>query len=714
MIARFCTSFFTKRACLLLLLAFTTAWLEAQKPSTLKSQGEQAFADQRWSEALDYLSRYQEIKPGDLEVLSRIGQAAYQLHQPELAKKYLGFVTGSGRNKDPFDWYYLAATHHGLMEWEPAIEQYKQFLRKTSSSHPYRAHVKDNLLRCMSGMKALPHSNVALVENMGSLVNSAGDELAPLPSINHSDRLYFSSSREGGTGGKRDDEGYEDLKRGQWPSDMLVTNRLPTGWEAPLPFNPLQNTAQYEVALDFTNKGQVLHFFRGNNLLAGTIHTDTAGISDEYTSEPLNVPGPLLPEIGDRCLVYVNDSMVVFASQREGGFGGLDLWASKRVQGGWMPAINLGPQINTAYDETTPFVAADGKTLYFSSNRTEGIGGLDVYRAVLNPESREWSMPVTMGIGINSPGEDAYFRLAASGELAYLASSRITDNVGGMDLYIVYFKEPVVEQQMQREFALFEELKVQEIATEAPSLVTAPLFYNSDKDLLKEGNTALLQSVLSIARRFPEIKLLITLHTDETGPMKFDLYAGIKRAELIGKYLTSNGVDPVRLVLRSAGPSFPLARNIINGENSSLGQSLNRRVEIKPIHISGTVPFEYRLNRPEIAEQLQAAGTARLDDQDQGLLFRVQMVVARQVITSDVLGLFSDVVLESVPGSGEYHYLAGAERRFAGAAALQKEVVAAGFQNATIVAYLNGIQLSKAEAIGLMKKYPDLASYIRS
>jgi len=711
---RFCLPVCVKQASLLLLLALSAACLPAQKPSSLKSQGEQAFEDQRWAEALDYLLRYQEIKPGDLEVLSKIGQSAYQLHQPDLAKKYLGFVTGSGRNKDPFDWYYLAATHHGLMEWEQAIELYKQFLRTTSSSHSYRAHVKDNLRRCMSGMKALPHPNVALVENMGPLVNSSGDELAPLPSINHADRLYFSSSREGVTGGKRNEEGYEDLKRGFWPSDMLVTNRLTSGWEAPFPFNPLQNTAQFEVALDFTNNGQVLHYFRGNNLLAGAIHTDTAGTTDEYISEPPSAQGALLPEIGDRCLIYVNDSMVVFASQREGGYGGSDLWASRRVQSGWMPAINLGPAINSAYDETTPFVAADGKTLYFSSNRTEGIGGLDVYRSVFLPESREWSTPVTMGVGINSPGDDAYFRLGASGELAYLASSRIVDNYGGMDLYMVYFKEPLIEQQQPHEFALFEELKVQESLVEAPSLVTAPLFYDSDKELLNKENTALLQSILAISRRFPEIKLLITLHTDETGPMKFDLYSGIKRAEIIAKYLISEGTDPSRLVLRSAGPGFPLARNIINGENSTLGQSLNRRVELKPIHISGVVPFEYRLNRPEIAEQLQAAGTARLDEQDQGLLFRVEMAVARQVITSDVLGLFSDVVVESVPGSGEYHYLSGAERSFAGAAALKKEVIAAGFSNAVIVAYLNGMQLSKAEAIGLMKKYPDLASYIRS
>jgi hypothetical protein len=87
--------------------------------------------------------------------------------------------------------------------------------------------------------------------------------------------------------------------------------------------------------------------------------------------------------------------------------------------------------------------------------------------------------------------------------------------------------------------------------------------------------------------------------------------------------------------------------------------------------------------------------------------------VARQVITTDALGLFNDILIESEPGSGEYRYVGGAERSHVSASQLRKEMVSAGFPNATVAAYINGARVSRAEAIGLVKKYPELAAYIR-
>ncbi len=89
------------------------------------------------------------------------------------------------------------------------------------------------------------------------------------------------------------------------------------------------------------------------------------------------------------------------------------------------------------------------------------------------------------------------------------------------------------------------------------------------------------------------------------------------------------------------------------------------------------------------------------------------MTLARQVLTSDALGLFSDVLIESNQGSGEYRYMAGAERTMTAINTIKKDVIAAGFTSATVVAYVNGTRLTRAEAVGLVKKYPDLAGYIR-
>ena len=699
---------------ILFILCFAWASVAAQKPAALKSQGEAAFANQRWEEALAKLSQYQELKPGDKGVLSKIGQASYQLHLPEQAKKYLTYITDQAKSREPLDWFFMARTYHGLADWELAIAAYKQFLRLTPETHPLHANVRDNILRCVNAIAVKPDPNVALVENLGEVVNSKGDDFAPLPSINHPGRLYYSSARATATGGLRNDDGYEDEKTGHWSADMYFADRLTAGWEQPISFSVLQNTPRSEVALDFTDDGTVLHFFRGFTLYGGEIFTDTAGLNDEYLSSPQSFAGPVRAEEGDQGLFYVNDSTVLFASRRAGGFGGLDLWASRRNEGLWSVPTNLGPEINSAYDETTPFLCNDGVTIYYSSNRIEGIGGLDVWKSVFIAESRTWEPPVMLGTGINSPGDDMGFRLLPDGNSGYFASNRIVDNLGERDIYQVYFKEIISAQTVSQPFAFFAPvLPIEGGENARPVLVLAPLYYTVDRDLTGPENIGALKSAAALARQFPEIQLLITLHTDETGPAKFDLYSGIRRAELMGKTLVNEGIEASRITLRSAGSGYPIARNILNGADNLAGQALNRRGEVVPRTFTGVLPIDFRLDRPVVSELMGAAGTANLDQQNEGLLYRVEMTTAQQVVTSDALGLFSDLLIESQPGTGQYRYMTGAFRSFAQAGSLRREVSAAGFPTANIVAYLNGLRLSKAEAVGLVKKYPDLAAYIR-
>ncbi len=698
---------------IILFFLFCCCVLDAQKPVVLKSEGEKAFSDHRWAEALDKLTQYQQLKPGDLAVLSKIGQSAYQLHLPDQAKQYLTYVTIQGKSNDPLDWFYLARTQHGLLEWEQAIESYKQFLRRTGPGYSLRENAKDNILRCVSGIKSINNDEIALIENLGNKINTQEDEFAPLPSINHNDRIYFSSNRSSAVGGKRNNEGFEDNNTGHYCSDMYFSQRQTTGWDAPQPFSSLQNTSRDEVALDFTSNGKVLHYFRGFTLYAGEIFTDTSGLKDEYVSVPKPFEGAINAFDGDQAPFYCNDSVVLFASRRTGGYGGLDLWASRRFNGIWATAINLGPEINSNYDETTPFLAPDGITLYFSSNKPQGIGGFDIWKSTFLLDLRQWTTPVTMGIGINSPGDDSWLRLSTDGATASFASNRLVDNLGGYDLYAAYFKEPVNMPAQRMAFAMFEQVKTIENEDKMPEISLAALYYSSDRDVLSDDNNAILKTAIGMAKKFPEVKLMVTVHSDESGPLKFDLYACIKKAEIVGKSLVMGGVQPDRILLRSAGSGFPIARNFLNGSINTIGQTLNKRIEIAPVVMSGNLPMDFKLERPVVNELMAAGGTGRLDEQYNGLIYRVEMAVARQVLTSDALGLFTDLLIESDYGVGEYHYLAGAERTLAAIGTIKKDVIAAGFTTASIVAYINGVRINRAEAVGLIKKYPDLAAYIR-
>ena len=688
----------------------------AQSPAEAKRNGERAFANGRWHEAQRFLAQYQEAKPGDFEVLTKLGIALYQLRRGEEARRYLEYVAAkalpSSRDKDPDLFYYLARTLHGLAEWEKAITAYKSFLRVSSDRHPFRANAMDNIRRCVAGMQILQNEGVALVENLGDRVNSPGDEFAPIPSVNHSDRLYFAAARPGSIGGERNDEGYEDSQRGHYCSDMYAAHLANSGWEMQGGLGGLLNTSRYEVPLGFNNNGQILYFFRGFTLYSGEIFADTAARKDEYSINTPAFKSPVLAEESDCNPFFFNDLTIVFASRRAGGYGGLDLWWTVWADSMWAAPVNLGPEVNSAYDEDMPFLARDGATLFFSSNRTEAIGGLDVFKTVFDSKKRVWQTPANLGLPINSPDDDAYFRLASDGRSAFFASDRM-GGLGQRDLYIAYYTEGQAEQGMEPQPALFTQADPNAgVEQEIREIVIPTLAYSSDKDVLTVENQKVLDQIAGLSRNFPQSSVLVTVHTDATGQPKFDLYNGIKRAEIVGKALVERGVPAAKILLRSVGPNYPIAREVLEATPNPAAPGLNRRIELK-LTAMEPLALKLRVEPPFVSELMAAPGAQRLEEATAGLSYTVEAATTRQILTNDALAMFGELMIETQPAAGTYRYTAGLFKKHSEATQLRKEVQSQGFAEATVIAYLNGIRISKAEAIALLKKYPDLAGYVR-
>jgi outer membrane protein OmpA-like peptidoglycan-associated protein len=128
-----------------------------------------------------------------------------------------------------------------------------------------------------------------------------------------------------------------------------------------------------------------------------------------------------------------------------GGYGGnTDIYIVVLTDGG-QTAINLGPTINTPYSEYSPYLSADGKTLYFSSDGHAGLGGLDVFKATRLSDNSwtEWSQPVNLGKDINGPFDDWGYQIALAGNLAYFATNSRIDSYGGNDIYSLEIPEEV-------------------------------------------------------------------------------------------------------------------------------------------------------------------------------------------------------------------------------------------------------------------------------
>jgi hypothetical protein len=130
---------------------------------------------------------------------------------------------------------------------------------------------------------------------------------------------------------------------------------------------------------------------------------------------------------------------LIFASDKPGGFGGLDLYMSQKINGDWGPAINAGPEINTQFNEDRPFLINNGKTLFFSSQGHENIGGYDLFRSDLQSNGL-WSKPKNLGYPINTPDDDIFFMPTGDGKSGYISRFKESGGLGKEDIYKITFK----------------------------------------------------------------------------------------------------------------------------------------------------------------------------------------------------------------------------------------------------------------------------------
>ena len=150
--------------------------------------------------------------------------------------------------------------------------------------------------------------------------------------------------------------------------------------------------------------------------------------------------GPVYYENGDRDLSIINDSTYLFSSNKTGGLGGYDLYVTGKRNGFWFEPINLGSSVNSSFDEITPSYSADHKILFFSSDRLESVGGFDVFQSNFDSESDDWTAAKNLGFPINSAGDELGFKMTNDGNTAYFSSDRKSDSAGGFDLYRSFFK----------------------------------------------------------------------------------------------------------------------------------------------------------------------------------------------------------------------------------------------------------------------------------
>ena len=309
----------------------------------------------------------------------------------------------------------------GLGRFEDALEAVRNF-QSTPNLHESSLRAADYRIKCYQfaiGYASRKNNATYKFEpqNMGDSINSSVSEY--FPSISLDGKHLVFTRRVHGTN--------EDF----YESDLLVN-----GWSKARPLAGNINSNNNEGALNISQDGQWL-IFTGCNFPNGFGSCDLfiSFLTPEGWSSPENLGPNFNTEFWESGPSLSPDKRdLYFTSNRPGGYGGNDIYVCHRAENGrWSVPENLGPDINTAGDESAPFIHADNSSLYFTSNTLPGYGGTDLF-VVRKTANGAWGIPENLGYPINTIENEGSMVVAADGKTAYYASDR-ADTRGQLDLY---------------------------------------------------------------------------------------------------------------------------------------------------------------------------------------------------------------------------------------------------------------------------------------
>ena len=662
---------FTKRIFLIIVTAIlfvNIGMTQKIPPKMLKVTGDLFYDNQKYVKALPYYVKYQEVKPRELDIKLRIGICYYETNRTEQAITYLTYMAQQ-KKPEPSAYLYLAKSYHLQHQFDEAIKFYKKYLSTLEPGDNQKYPIKDDIRRCSRGKKLQYSDKLALVENLGDKVNTSGDDFAPVMSPAASNVLYFSSIRSENVGGVQEEYGLIDTIKGEYRADIFKTKLDKGIWVPATRLGGSVNTEAHDVIFSFDDAGSTLFYgiskyknFDYSNIYSKPFQKEIAG------DIPFKFPIEVNSGEWDADAYFYNDTIVIFSSDRAGGFGGKDLYISfKNRKGKWIEAVNLGSTINSPYDDITPFLGNDGKTLYYSSNNIDGMGGFDIYQSSFNPSDGGWARPSNMGMPINSAGNDAYFRISNDGMRAYLSSSR-SSGYGGYDIFVGYFRKLMEEQLKQKaeptmvKHYLGEEI-VEPIAVVEPPIIVdseiddpvavdpnipnyafVPLFYQNINDLLlTPKSVSELNKLRDLLLKHKGLRVELTGHTDSYAPQNFNLQNSLKNTESVAEYLTANGITENRIVIKGAGQIYPIALDTNDdGSENKQGRVLNRRVHME-VYNEEKIPIVVRTKIPRISASLAVNDGKNNIKQLKGLTYRVQIKALKQTLDDDVLIRYSDL-----------------------------------------------------------------------
>jgi len=413
--------------------------MQAQSNKDLEEEAYYYFNNKDFRKAYELYDKLYTKNPKDLDYKFKLGYCC--LFYPEKKDRAIQIfedikANNSKKSKD-ID-YYVGKAYHVNYRFGDAIKSFEAYLamignKVSDDDKLFVEDAKQTIKYCNSGIELIDKKVQADITNVGSPINS--DEVEGVPVITADESIMiFTYAGKKSMGGKLNEELKPDEANGEYREDIFMsTKKSDSTWSDPVGI-PSINTNGNDAAIAISPDGQTMFTFSSNNDLGDLYQSNLIG--NEWT-KPEKLNKNVNTEFWEgSCSMTADGRYLYFASERKGGLGGRDIWVSEKVNGDWGPASNLGSTINTSFDEDAPFIHPDGITLFLSSKGHTSIGGYDIMFSL--KKDGEWLPPKNMGIPLNTTEDDRYYVINAKGDKGFFSSDRGgAGGKGKQDIYVV-------------------------------------------------------------------------------------------------------------------------------------------------------------------------------------------------------------------------------------------------------------------------------------
>lgn len=389
---------------------------------------------------------------------------------------------------------------------------------------------------------------------------------------------------------------YGSGRKGYGSCDLFFTRKYGNSWSQPQNLGPPVNTSHWESQPSLSSDGKSVYFIRAPKRSQSNSDIYRADLDENgYWKTPVKLNANINTDKNELSVfIHPDNKTLYFSSDGHIGMGKTDLYMSKwdEEKEDWGKAINLGYPINTYKDESSILVAPNGKLAYFASNRDQGYGELDLYSFQMPENIKPQKITYLKGLVYNAKTQEL---LSAKFELIDLKSgkliiSSLSDSRDGSFLsplnlgkdyllnvskngYLFYSDQFLMEKSYESQNPFVKNIPLQPIAI-GEKVILKNIFFETDKSNLEENSEIELGKLVSFLNTNPSIHIEIQGHTDNIGTADYNLKLSTERAKAVYNYLIDHNISSERLTYKGYGLSEPIENN-----NTEAGRAHNRRTE---------------------------------------------------------------------------------------------------------------------------------------